>query len=60
MFYEKLLTNALCCPECESQMKEAERREERGHVFIWFECSRPECKGQWLKKIPVAKTRIAG
>jgi hypothetical protein len=42
-------------------MEEAQRREERGSVFIWFKCRRPDCHGQWLKKIPVMKEHaIAG
>jgi hypothetical protein len=48
------------CPECKSQMKEEERRNENGALFIWFKCHRPECHGQWLKKIPLMKKQIAG
>ena len=59
MFYETLLANAVSCPECKSQMKEAERREENGATFVWFECSNTDCNGQWLRKVPSNKKRIA-
>lgn len=59
MLHEKVLTSGLMCPECKSKMKEAERRQENGTTFVWFECSRPECKGQWLRKIPSLKQQIA-
>jgi hypothetical protein len=57
--YEKLLAKICFCPECRSQMKEAQRREENGSIFIWFECSKPDCRGQWLQRIPAIKKRVA-
>jgi hypothetical protein len=60
MFYEKFVAKMCSCPECKSQMKEAERREENGSIFIWFECSRPDCRGQWLQRIPATRKVAAG
>lgn len=57
--FEKVLNNVCSCPECRSQMKEAERREENGALFVWFECSRTECRGQWLQKIPLQRKYAA-
>jgi ssDNA-binding Zn-finger/Zn-ribbon topoisomerase 1 len=59
MFNERILEKVCNCPECRNQMKETERREENGAVFVWFECSQPNCKGQWLQKIPLRKMSIA-
>ena len=59
MSFDKLVTDVCSCPECKSQMKEAERREENGSLFIWFECSRPDCRGQWLQRVPVLKRAMA-
>jgi predicted RNA-binding Zn-ribbon protein involved in translation (DUF1610 family) len=38
------------CPECGAKMTEAERVSENGFLFIWYECSRAGCGGQWLEK----------
>jgi hypothetical protein len=38
------------CPECGVKMEEAERVSENGFIFVWYECSRPGCNGQWLEK----------
>jgi hypothetical protein len=38
------------CPECGASMVEYDRRMEDGAVFIWYECSREDCNGQWLAK----------
>ncbi len=40
------------CPECGDQMLEVDRCNENGALFIWHECSRKSCDGQWLEKIP--------
>jgi len=38
------------CPECGAKMEEAERVNEDGFIFVWYECARPGCSGQWLEK----------
>lgn len=38
------------CPECGASMIESDRRMKDGAVFIWYECTREECTGQWLTK----------
>ena len=39
------------CSECGAQMVEVDRRSEGGTLFVWYECSRDNCDGQWLQKI---------
>ena len=39
------------CPDCGAQMTEVDRRSEVGALFIWYECSKNNCDGQWLQKI---------
>jgi len=45
------------CPECGSPMIEVDRQIENQITFIWYECVRPDCDGQWLqrKSIPCRK-----
>jgi len=38
------------CPQCGSAMAEAERINENGFSFVWYECIRADCDGQWLEK----------
>lgn len=38
------------CPECGSKMNEVERCVENCVLFVWYECSRDDCDGQWLQK----------
>ena len=38
------------CPECGAEMKEIDRLIEGKRTYIWFECSRSDCDGQWLQK----------
>ena len=40
------------CPECGGKMVEADRCHENGMLFVWHECARNDCHGQWLQKIP--------
>jgi hypothetical protein len=40
-----------CCPECGDNMKEIDRRSENVVLFVWYECSRNDCDGQWLQKV---------
>jgi hypothetical protein len=44
------MASAQRCPECGNRMAEVERRDENGVLFVWYECSRDDCDGQWLKK----------
>ena len=37
------------CPQCGGLMKESERREEGSITFVWFECIKTNCDGQWLQ-----------
>ncbi|MHC4396392.1 MAG: hypothetical protein ACYS1A_12125 [Planctomycetota bacterium] len=39
------------CFECGEQMAEVERLNENGVLFIWYECLRNDCDGQWLQKM---------
>lgn len=39
------------CPDCRSIMSEVDRITENGTTFVWYECTRPGCDGQWLQKI---------
>ena len=40
------------CPECGAHMVKIDRRNEDGTLFVWYECSKDNCGGQWLQKIP--------
>ena len=40
------------CPRCGCVMEETERMAENGSLYIWYECSAPECDEQWLAKRP--------
>ena len=42
------------CPECSAQMTEVDRRNENQAFFVWYECSRKSCDGQWLQKMPIS------
>jgi len=44
------LKNQRSCPECGSQMAESYRCHENDILFIWYECSKEKCNGQWLQK----------
>jgi len=41
----------ISCPVCGHMMTKADEREENGDLFVWYECSRNDCDGQWLQKI---------
>ena len=43
--------NKELCPVCSARMTEVHRRRENGAWFVWYECSRSSCDGQWLQKI---------
>jgi predicted RNA-binding Zn-ribbon protein involved in translation (DUF1610 family) len=38
------------CPECGAPMTEVDRCRENGALFVWYDCSRQDCNGQWLQK----------
>ena len=38
------------CPQCRAEMAEVDRVNENGFSFIWYECKRADCDGQWLEK----------
>ncbi len=38
------------CPECGAHMVEVGRRSEGGVLFVWYECPKNNCDGQWLQK----------
>lgn len=42
--------NRQLCPECGAQMTEVDRFSDNGSVFVWYECTRDNCSGQWLQK----------
>lgn len=39
------------CPECGAPMSEVDRVNEKGGIYIWYECSKSNCNGSWLEKI---------
>jgi DNA-directed RNA polymerase subunit M/transcription elongation factor TFIIS len=39
------------CPECGAIMIEADRINENGTIYIWYDCSGSDCNGSWLKKL---------
>ncbi len=40
------------CPECGEEMKTVKQCHESGVLFVWYECGKDNCDGQWLQKIP--------
>ena len=42
--------NQKSCPQCGARMTEVDRCCENGKVFIWYQCTKNECEGQWLQK----------
>ncbi len=47
----KHVKNKRFCPECDEEMKEVDRCNESGVLFVWYECGKDNCDGQWLQKI---------
>ena len=39
------------CSECGARMVEVDRRSEGETLFVWYECSKKDCDGQWLQKV---------
>ena len=48
------LQSGCFCHECGAGMMEVERRNENHTLYVWYECSRKSCDGQWLQKMPVS------
>jgi len=44
------VTDKRLCPNCRASMSEVDRLLENGALFIWYECPRAHCDGQWLDK----------
>ncbi|MBA7652288.1 hypothetical protein ES703_60118 [subsurface metagenome] len=42
--------NRQLCPECNALMTEVDRLSDDRAIFVWYECSRDNCSGQWLQK----------
>jgi hypothetical protein len=40
------------CPECGAVMNEQDRLIEGLYTYIWLECSKSDCDGQWMQKKP--------
>ena len=38
------------CPECGSQMDEMGRLNEGDGAYVWLQCGKGGCGGQWLQK----------
>jgi hypothetical protein len=38
------------CPECGAQMDEISRLNEGDSAFLWLQCDKDGCGGQWLQK----------
>jgi len=45
-----LAANKQLCPECGTQMTEVDRLSDDRAIFVWYECGRDNCSGQWLQK----------
>ena len=41
----------ISCPVCGNMMTKVDERKENGDLFVWYECSRNDCDGQWLQRI---------
>ena len=37
------------CPQCGGVMKEVEKRKEGLTTYVWLECVKANCDGQWLR-----------
>lgn len=47
--YREILEKHLCT-ECGGRMAEVDRINENGFLYVWHECVRSGCNGQWLEK----------
>jgi len=44
--------NRQLCLECGVQMTEIDQLSDDRIVFVWYECTKNNCSGQWLQKVP--------
>jgi hypothetical protein len=51
--FDAVMRAAACglCPECGTPMAETCRSEEKNFIYVWYDCPRPHCGGQWLEKV---------
>jgi hypothetical protein len=47
------IMNRHLCPECGSIMAEVDSVSENGYLFVWYQCTRADCDGQWLQKTAI-------
>ena len=47
------------CPDCKNTMNEVDRIVENGYSFVWYECTRDGCDGQWLEKTSIVLLKQA-
>ncbi len=40
------------CPKCGRTLHEVDRVVEKGSLYLWYECSGPECDERWFEKEP--------
>jgi hypothetical protein len=40
------------CPKCGRSLHEVDRVVEKGSLYLWYECSGPECEDRWFEKEP--------
>ena len=40
------------CPQCGAVMTEKDRLIEGPNIYIWLECGKNDCDGQWMQKKP--------
>lgn len=40
------------CPKCGRVLHEVDRVVKRGSVYLWYECTGPECEDRWFEKRP--------
>ena len=50
--------NKYMCHNCRGAMAEVDRVSENGFSFIWYQCMRANCDGQWLEKKSTKKERV--
>lgn len=40
------------CPKCGRTLHEVDRVVEKGSLYLWYECSGPDCEDRWFEKEP--------
>ena len=51
-FYRNALKGK-SCPECGGLLSEVDRSDEGDVCYVWYECSKDGCDGQWLEKFKI-------